>query len=114
MGLGEGVETMKEFLTHNNISFSDGRVKEDFNVSYFIGNKLKFEEEIEVLFDFIHTDFTRNISLLDNDIDSEKYYTEFTSKYQDYDFDKPNNHFIINSNGPNKHGKPYKIIITTI
>ena len=112
MALTDGVERMKEFLRNNNIPFSDGRVKDDFNVSYFVGNKLKFTKTIEVLFDFIHTDFTRNIAFLDNELSSKKYYTEFTPKFQDYSYDKENNNFIINSQGSNKHGEPYEIIIS--
>lgn len=112
MSLQEGVEEMKKFLSHNNISFSKGRIVEYFNVSYFIEDKLKFTKKIKVLFDFIHTDFTRNIGLMDNDIDSMDYYTEFTPKYQTYIFDKEDNNLIINSNGANKHGSSYKIIIS--
>jgi len=66
---------------------------------------------MQVLFDFIHTDFTKNISLLDNEIDSEEYYIEFSSKYQSYSFDEENNHFVISSNNDNKHGKPYRVIV---
>ena len=106
------ITTMKEFLSRNNISFSNGRVLDYFNVVYFIGNDLKFNRNIKVLFDFIHTDFTKNIALLDNDIDSEEYYVEFSSKYQSYSFDEENNHFIISSKGDNKHGKPYRVIIS--
>ena len=106
MNAVDGTTTMKEFLSSNNIFFSYGRVLDDFNVLYFVGNDLKFNKNIQVLVDFIHTDFTRNIALLDNDIDSEEYYIEFSSKYQSYAFDEENNHFVISSNGNNKHGKP--------
>lgn len=102
---------MKEFLSNNNIPFNNGKVYEDFDVSYFVGKNLKFNETMKVLFDFIHTDFRTNISLLDNDLDSEKFYTAFSPDFQNYSFDEEENSFIIEHTAPNKHGKPYKVII---
>lgn len=113
MGYIEGIEEMKRFLTHNQLSYSRGMVMKHSNVSYIIDSKIKFTKFVQVLFDFNHTEFSRNISFLDNNTDSKKYYTEFTSKYQDYNFNDEDNNFIINSTvSNNKYGAIYQVVIS--
>lgn len=103
-------QPIKEFLTYNGFSFTEGRVSEDFNVAYFKGKSLKFNRLVNVYFNFIHNDFGSVISLQDNDIDSNKYFTGFSLTYQDFEFNEEDNNLIID--GTDRSGNPYQVIIS--
>lgn len=103
-------QSIKDFLTHNGFSYTDGRVKDYFNVVYIKAKSIKLNRPVEVFFNFIHNDFGDVISLLDNDIDSHKFFTGYSLNYQTFEFNEEDNQLIID--GSDKTGNPYQVIIS--
>ena len=99
----------KLFCEYNKISTSDNTVIEDFLIEYIVDGKTKLKGTEEVNFPTIHVDYATQISI---NIDTKKFHTTFSDKWQSIKFDKENNILIIDHvNNSNKHNKPYKILI---
>ena len=86
---------VKDFLSFNNINFSDGFVIKEFYFEYFIDIKLRHRGNSRIKFQVQHPEFTG-----------------FNAKFQIYKFDEKENVFVINSkNSNNKFRKNYEVRI---
>ena len=102
------LNSLKYFLKYNDISYPNGRITLNCNVDYTDGNNRELNTSGKVFFDFVHTDFTHDISL-HIDLDSS-YFSQFSYNYQTYKFNKEDNTLIIEGEDT-KTGTWYRVAI---
>lgn len=101
---------MKEFLDKNEISYDLGVGKEKFSVNYYINHDLVESTIATVTFYMNNPEYVDTITI--SELDSHKYHTGFSQRYQEYKFDEMQNTFTIHGASSQKHDNmPFSVVI---
>lgn len=101
---------MKEFLDKNAISYDLGVGKEKFSVNYYINHDLVESTIATVTFYMNNPEYVDTITI--SELDSHKYHTGFSQRYQEYKFDEMQNTFTIHGASSQKHDNmPFSVVI---
>ncbi|WP_333803804.1 hypothetical protein [Sulfurospirillum sp.] len=109
----KGNEMMKGFLDKNEITYTLGNGKEKFLVNYYINHDLVESTIATVTFYLNNPEYVDTITI--SELDSHKYHTGFSQRYQEYLFDEVQNTFTISGATSQKHNNmPFSVVIRPI
>jgi|GEM_PF-1318160 len=109
----KGNVMMKAFLDKNEIAYNLGTGKEKFLVNYYINHDLVESTIATVVFYMNNPEYVDTITI--GELDSHKFHTGFSQRYQEYQFDEIQNTFTIHGASSQKHNNmPFNVVIRPV